>query len=130
MGTTVCELTWIVYLLPDFGVQIPTPIPFLCDNQAALHIVANPVFHERTKYLEIDCHLIRDKFREGLITPSHVSSRNQLADIFTKSLPGPLFHSLLSKLALVNIDARPACGGDVGDCGLLVRHHISQEQSP
>ncbi|KAL0326887.1 UNVERIFIED_CONTAM: Retrovirus-related Pol polyprotein from transposon TNT 1-94 [Sesamum angustifolium] len=103
MGTTVCELTWIVYLLRDFGVQIPTPIPFLCDNQASLHIVANLVFHERTKHLEIDCYLVRDKFREGLIAPSHVSSRDQLADIFTKPLVGPLFLSLLSKLALIDL---------------------------
>ncbi|KAL0366649.1 UNVERIFIED_CONTAM: Retrovirus-related Pol polyprotein from transposon RE2 [Sesamum radiatum] len=49
MGTTVCELTWIFNLLQDLNITIPTPIPFLCDNRAALHIVANPVFHERTK---------------------------------------------------------------------------------
>ncbi|KAL0426175.1 UNVERIFIED_CONTAM: Retrovirus-related Pol polyprotein from transposon RE2 [Sesamum radiatum] len=122
MGTTVCELTWIVYLLRDFGVQIPTPIPFLCDNQAALHIVANPVFHERTKHLEIDCHLVRDKFREGLIAPSHVSSRDQLADIFTKPLVGPLFLPLLSKLALIDFVANPACEG-------VVRTHGAQKQS-
>ncbi|KAK4397129.1 Retrovirus-related Pol polyprotein from transposon RE1 [Sesamum angolense] len=113
MGITVCELAWIVYLLRDFGVQIPTPILFLCDSQAVLHIVANPVFHERTKHLEIDCHLVRDKFRERLIAPSHVSSRDQLADIFTKPLVVPLFLSLLSKLALIDFVANPACGGGV-----------------
>ncbi|KAL0398049.1 UNVERIFIED_CONTAM: Retrovirus-related Pol polyprotein from transposon RE1 [Sesamum calycinum] len=84
MGTTVCELTWIVYLLRDFGVQIPTPIPFLCDNQAALHIVANPVFHERTNLLT-----------------------------FSQSLVGPLFLPLLSKLALIDFVANPTCEGVV-----------------
>ncbi|KAL0353607.1 UNVERIFIED_CONTAM: Retrovirus-related Pol polyprotein from transposon RE2 [Sesamum angustifolium] len=49
MASTVCELLWITYLLCDFGVSVSLPIPFWCDNQAALHITANPVFHERTK---------------------------------------------------------------------------------
>ncbi|KAL0453988.1 UNVERIFIED_CONTAM: Retrovirus-related Pol polyprotein from transposon RE2 [Sesamum latifolium] len=44
MGTTACKLTWIFNLLLDFHIQANTPIPFLCDNQAAMHIVANPVF--------------------------------------------------------------------------------------
>ncbi|KAL0377966.1 UNVERIFIED_CONTAM: Retrovirus-related Pol polyprotein from transposon RE2 [Sesamum radiatum] len=91
MGTTVCELTWIFNLLQDLNITIPTPIPFLCDNRAALHIVANPVFHERTKHLEIDCHLIRDKYKNGFIAPSHVPSKAQLADVFTKSLTSTLF---------------------------------------
>ncbi|KAL0412450.1 UNVERIFIED_CONTAM: hypothetical protein Sradi_1446700 [Sesamum radiatum] len=134
MGTAVCELSWIVYLLGDFGVRVPTPIPFLCDNKAALHIVANPVFHERTKHLEIDCHLVRDKFREGPIAPSHVSSRDQLADIFTKPLVGPLFLPLVSKLALIDLDASPAWGGGVVgvlgseqsvNCGEVLVQHLT-----
>ncbi|KAL0296097.1 UNVERIFIED_CONTAM: hypothetical protein Scaly_0992600 [Sesamum calycinum] len=82
MGSTVCELSRIMFLLQDFGLTVHTPVPFLCDNQAALHIVANPVFHERTKHLEIDCHIVRDKFKAGLIAPAHVPSKEQLADIF------------------------------------------------
>ncbi|KAL0373919.1 UNVERIFIED_CONTAM: Retrovirus-related Pol polyprotein from transposon RE1 [Sesamum radiatum] len=58
MGATVCELQWISYLLHDFGIPVSTPIPMFCDNQAALHIMANPVFHERTKHLDIDCHIV------------------------------------------------------------------------
>ncbi|KAL0291225.1 UNVERIFIED_CONTAM: Retrovirus-related Pol polyprotein from transposon RE1 [Sesamum angustifolium] len=49
LGTTVCELQWISYLLSDFHISVPRPIPVYCDNQAAIHIVANPIFHERTK---------------------------------------------------------------------------------
>ncbi|KAL0349510.1 UNVERIFIED_CONTAM: Retrovirus-related Pol polyprotein from transposon RE1 [Sesamum radiatum] len=46
LSTTVCELKWISYLLQDLHLTSPTPIPLYCDNQAAIHIVANPVFHE------------------------------------------------------------------------------------
>ncbi|KAL0305392.1 UNVERIFIED_CONTAM: Retrovirus-related Pol polyprotein from transposon RE1 [Sesamum radiatum] len=111
MGSTVCELSWIEYLLQDFDVFVSTPIPFLCDNQAALYIVNNPIFHERTKHLKIDCHIVWDKFKSGLIAPSHVPSKAQLADIFTKSLLGPLFLLLLAKLGLVNFHPSPTCGG-------------------
>ncbi|KAL0346303.1 UNVERIFIED_CONTAM: Retrovirus-related Pol polyprotein from transposon RE1 [Sesamum radiatum] len=73
MASTTCELVWVYNLLQDLQIQVPAPIPFLCDNQAALHIVANPVFHEHTKHLEIDCHLVRDKYKEGFLAPRHVA---------------------------------------------------------
>ncbi|KAL0430372.1 UNVERIFIED_CONTAM: hypothetical protein Sradi_0663200 [Sesamum radiatum] len=107
MGTTACDLTWIFNLLKDLQIHVPSPIPFLCDNQAALHITANPVFHERTKHLKIDCHLIRDKYKSGFLAPSHIPSRDQLVDVFTKTLNGPHFLSLVAKLGLVNLLPSP-----------------------
>ncbi|KAL2251504.1 UNVERIFIED_CONTAM: Retrovirus-related Pol polyprotein from transposon RE1, partial [Sesamum indicum] len=103
MGTTAYELTWIHNLLKDFQINVPTPIEFYCDNQAALYITANPVFHERTKHIEIDCHLVRDKYKQGFIDSRHISTKDQLVDIFTKTLPGPKFMYLVSKLSLVNL---------------------------
>ncbi|KAK4383963.1 Retrovirus-related Pol polyprotein from transposon RE2 [Sesamum angolense] len=103
MAATVCELQWISFLLRDLCVPVATPIPFWCDNQAALHITANPVFHERTKHLDIDCHVVRDQYKAGFISPSFVSSKLQLADLFTKTLPAISFTSLLSKLSLLRL---------------------------
>lgn len=103
MGATVCEIKWICYLLRDFGISPTLPINLYCDNEVAVHIAKNVVFHERTKHLEIDCHIVCDKFKEGFICPIHVPTRVQVADIFTKSLPFPLFQRFYSKLGLVQI---------------------------
>ncbi|KAL2240102.1 UNVERIFIED_CONTAM: Retrovirus-related Pol polyprotein from transposon RE1 [Sesamum indicum] len=65
MGTTTCELIWIHSLLKELKINVQTPIPLYCDNQAALYITANPVFHERTKHIEIDCHLVQ--LEEGVL---------------------------------------------------------------
>ena len=100
LASTVCELLWISYILRDFDITVPLPIPIWCDNQATLHIVANPVFHERTKHLDIDCHLVRDQFKLGFINPQHIPSRLQVADLFTKALSTPQFNFLCSKLGL------------------------------
>ena len=47
------------------------PVTLHCDNRSALHIARNPVFHERTKHIEVDCHFTRDKVMEGLLQLSY-----------------------------------------------------------
>lgn len=100
MAATVSELIWLRSLLRSLGVVVSRSIPLHCDNKAALHIAANPVFHERTKHIEIDCHFIRDHIQSQLIAPVHLPTHLQLADIFTKALGRDRFRFLLCKLGI------------------------------
>ena len=86
MSANTSELEWLHSLLHDFHIPSPLPITMYCDNKAAMHIAANPVFHERTKHLRIDCHYTIDKLLEGFLQTSYVPSKEQLADLMTKPL--------------------------------------------
>lgn len=100
MLKVVAEISWLVRLFVNLGLVISSHVQVLCDSQAALHIAKNPIFHEHTKQIDIDCHYVRDCLHSGLISLQHVSSSAQLVDNLTKSLQGPLHHSLLGKLGV------------------------------
>lgn len=103
MASTACELIWLKYLLSDLGINHNQPISMFCDNQAAMHILANPVFHERTKHIEVDYHYVRSQVHNKVIDTIFTRSHDQLADIFTKSRPSAQFLRFLSKLGSINL---------------------------
>lgn len=92
MALTTCEVTWLSALLKELVLKNLPPTVRNCDNKAALPIAANPVFHERTKHVELD------QLKSGTIQTAHVSSSHQVADIFTKLLPVKLHQSHVDKL--------------------------------
>lgn len=105
MAVTLRELKWLKRLLADMGVVHNSPMDLFCDSKAALYIAANPVFHERTKHIEADCHSVRDAVQDKLIRTRYVRTTEQLADIMTKALGSQAFQYLLNKLGVRNLHA-------------------------
>lgn len=105
MASTTGEIIWLRALLKDLGFSSPHPTNMYCDNQAAVHIASNPVFHERTKHIEVDCHFVRENVQAKIISTPYVRSSQQLADVFTKGLAAANFQAIISKLGLIDIFA-------------------------
>lgn len=105
IADTVSELKWNCELLECFGIKHKGLVQLYCDNQAALHISRNPVFHERTKHVENDCHFVRDEITAGKLQTMKIHATEQMADIFTKGLGVQQFHYLCGKLGICDLYA-------------------------
>lgn len=100
MADACCEVKWLRQFLSDLQVPQPTSVPLSCASQGEMHITANPVFHEHTKHIEVDCHFVHDEYMENRISLHYVPSLSLLPDIFTKALGHSLFSNLLHKLGI------------------------------
>lgn len=98
MADATCELIWLTNLLQEMHCPPSAPANLFCDNQSTLYIASNPVFHERTKHVENDYRIIRERLQSGFLRTRHVKTDLQLADIFTKAVQPQLFRSLLTKI--------------------------------
>jgi len=108
LATATCKLQWLTFLLHDLKITCSRQPVLFCDNQSALDIVANPVFHERTKHLDIDCYVARERCQSGLMRLLPIASKDQTADMLTKALHPTQFQFLLSKLGMVDIYHPPS----------------------
>ncbi|KAF5780569.1 putative RNA-directed DNA polymerase [Helianthus annuus] len=97
------ELIWLRWLLQELGVSQTSPTTLFCDNQAARHIANNPVFHERTKHVEMDCYFVRERVESREICAMPIDSKLQLADLLTKDLGASQLRFLLGKLGVVDL---------------------------
>ena len=80
MAATVPELVWLLGLMKEVGVEVQLPAQIYSGSKAGIQIAANPIYHERTKHIEIDCHFIREKLQQGLIKVDYVHTKKQPSD--------------------------------------------------
>ncbi|XP_071740590.1 uncharacterized mitochondrial protein AtMg00810-like [Rutidosis leptorrhynchoides] len=100
LANTAAEIVWITHLLRELYILPPDRPTILCDNKSALFLSQNPISHKRAKHIDIDYHFVRELVTSGKLYTKFVPTNLQLSDIFTKSLPRPLFESFRSKLQI------------------------------
>jgi len=103
MSAACSEIIWLRGLLSELGYSQQHPTPLHADNTSAIQIAANPIYHERTKYIEVDCHSIMEAYYRKIITLPHVSTSVQLAGILTKLMTCQRHNFLINKLMLVDL---------------------------
>jgi hypothetical protein len=85
MTLLTAEVTWLRWLLADFGVSVTTPTPVLSDSTCAISIARDPVKHKLTKHIGVDAFYTRAQVQAQVIALQYVPSELQLADFFTKA---------------------------------------------
>jgi hypothetical protein len=100
-GQCCAQLLWMRQTLRGFGYNL-SKVPLLCDNESATRLADNPVEHSRTKHIDIRHHFLRDHQQRGDIDIYHISTENQLANIFTKPLDEKRFCRLRSELNVLD----------------------------
>ncbi|PKU71322.1 Retrovirus-related Pol polyprotein from transposon TNT 1-94 [Dendrobium catenatum] len=105
LSAATSEVLWLRRLAEELNIPQPAPTPIYCDNTSAIAIAKNPVFHARTKHIEIDYHFIRHHIDSNAIQLIHIGSNDQIADILTKPFPITRFNDLRNKLNIQPMNA-------------------------
>jgi histone deacetylase 1/2 len=103
VANATAELIWVEALLKELRVRQDSPPVLWCDNIGATYLSSNPVFHARTKHIEVDFHFVRERVAQKTMQVRFISSKDQVADIFTKPLPLPLFQECKRNLHMFPI---------------------------
>src|SRR3954467_5849452 len=82
MADTILEIHWLCKFLSDIEISIKTPISMHCDNKSAIAIASNPVFHNRTKHIDVDCHITRQAYEKRSF---HSRIRHPVPSLLTSS---------------------------------------------
>jgi hypothetical protein len=100
-GHCCAQLLWMRQTLRDYGYKL-IKVPLLCDNESAIRMEDNPVEHSRTKHIAIRYHFLRDHQQRGDTEIAYVSTKEQLADIFTNPLDEKTFTKLRHELNILD----------------------------
>ena len=102
MSAACSEILWLRGLLAEIGCVQSEPTPLHADNTSAIQIAANPLFHEHTKHIEVDCHSTQEVLDNRIISLPNISTDLYIADVFTKAMTRQRHQFLVGKLMLFN----------------------------
>ena len=105
----VNQAIWIRKILADLHMKQNEPTQIYVDNQAAISISNNPVFHGRTKHFKMKLYFLREEQREGEINLLYCRTEDQTADVLTKALSKARFEALRDKLGLYSYQGKEEC---------------------
>ena len=111
---TACEITWLCILLRELGVPLPEKPELYGDNLSSVHLTSNPAYHKRSKHFALHYHFVRERVALKALVVKHIPAHQQIADIFTKSLPTAAFQSLRFKLG-VDVPPTPSLRGGISE---------------
>ena len=102
LANATAEVIWVQSLLHELGVSSSKALILSCDNIGATYLIANPVFHARTKHIEVDYHFVRERVAQKQLDVRIISSEDQVADGFTKAQPVRRLQEFCSNLNLAS----------------------------
>ena len=105
VAITTCEVAWLRKLLMDMGMHVDRGVVIYCDNLSSIQLARNPVFHVRTKHIEVHYHFVREQVLAGDIDLVYVGTEEQVADIFTKALGAEKLRRFRTMLGLLEMSS-------------------------
>ncbi|CAL9245491.1 unnamed protein product [Arabidopsis halleri] len=123
------EIMWLNSLLRETGVAQPITPELYCDNLSPVHLTANPTLHSKTKHFARDFHHVREQVALGALIVKHIPAPDQIADVFTKSLPQQAFFDLRFKLG-VCLPPTPSLRGSIRNSPAETEVLLSSEVGP
>lgn len=96
------ECTWLKRLIQDIGITVDYPVPISCDNENTIKLAGNPMFHARTKHIEVHYYFVREKVLSQKVVLQQVGTNDPVANVFTKALPRAKFEMFRRALGLTD----------------------------
>jgi hypothetical protein len=107
LSVEVRGAVWLRKLLTDLFDHEMDPTIIHCDNQSYVKLSENPVFHDRSKHIEIKYHYIRDMVQRKSVHVQYLPTHEKIANIFTKPLAKMKFEYFCERLGLVENASLP-----------------------
>jgi hypothetical protein len=103
LANATTEVIWVQSVLAELDINLPRSPYLWCDNLGATYMTVNPRFHGCTKHIEVDFRFVRERVARRQLEVWFISSADQVADEFTKSLPASKLDVFRRNLNLVKL---------------------------